>query len=204
MPLIQKKIKSGVMVLDDLDHEYVNKKIWPMIDDMRHILIKLISKPILQSRLHCANVFDRALTGIDFRDSISVALLLKSLYYTYCDEINIMWHAYGKRRDRIIVSSLDKILSYKSIKGLECLVHFIHTIGVKAFEFVDFTLVIKVAFEAGRKKFRAHVHKNVAEAVNVMIDNLKKSRTLIKCPAYNICSGYDNRDFYLNEFNERI
>jgi len=206
MPLIPNKneIKPGTMALSDLDNKYVNKGLWSMFDEMRCILIRIVSKPLLKCRPCYSIILNNLFTGIETMENNSVALLLRCLHYMYRNEVNEVWHAYGKGYDQNIVSSLDKMLSYNSIKGLECLIRFIHVIGISALALVDLSFVIKFSFETTRRKFEAQMREKVAEAIDIMIDELKKSRTLVKCPMYKICSGYDERDFYLNSSGERV
>lgn len=60
-------------------------------------------------------------------DSRQITSILNMFLKIY---LNMCWHSYGKKNDKYIVESFDKLLGYNLIKGSVCLIHWIDNIGM--------------------------------------------------------------------------
>jgi hypothetical protein len=181
--------------LEDIEKKFINEEVWPMLDNMRYMLIRFVSESIIEMYPGLESITDEDFIGKFFR---------MGLNHMCSKNLNKTWHSYGKGTDEYIVTTLNKLLAYKFIKGLICLIKFIRVMETRVIQYINVDDISKGAKSMNFREFGAHTKKLVTKGVDEVIISFKRSNTPIKCPTNGLCTGYDGGDCYLTGMGFRI
>lgn len=128
-------------------------------------------------------------------DNIPIETTVNLLSYFNKVYLNGCWHSYGKRDNQHIINSFDKILSFKIVNGIYCLIHWVNNICRTVFHSsITHKLLkeLKIINEDMRGKYILFVMSNVV--ITLLNGNIKS----IGCYEGNsICDiKYNGNDFF--------
>ena len=201
MPTIKFVKNDGMFI--HIDNDYVNRMAEPMFNDMRYLLIQLLSDPIIHSYPIIKKV---AMSGLISDGAISMDdnTLISGFNNLYSKNLNECWHMYGKNKSPHIKTSINKILSHNLIKGVSCLFRFFRTMGTLVIDNIDLLCVKKYAGDLSLKKFKSSIRKIVTDLIDIIFKIQMRSNTVIKCQPIGSCMDYDGRDMFMDRNGERI
>ncbi|VBB18654.1 cylicin, basic protein of sperm head cytoskeleton 2 [Yasminevirus sp. GU-2018] len=107
--------------------------------------------------------------------------------------LNGCWHSYGKKNDKYVVDTFDKLLKHDVIRGSVCLVHWIDNLCMAVFktpEIFQLMMTTNTVPIPSRREI-------ISKAVNIIIQTyLSKIEGSVRCKG--TCNDtYDGKDFFL-------
>jgi hypothetical protein len=191
MKLIETKMKIAGS-LNDCDTIYEHRKSWKIYDDLYRTLIKFMVEHLLK----CYSTIFKQEHQNDVNHKAHIRRLCNI-------KMNDCWHLYGTSSDEYICMKFRKILSYRIIKSLGCLISLIHKIQKKIIDELDLETIKKNAGEMNTRKFESYVRKTIIPITNNILNKLKRIDLNLTCKVDANCHSYDGRDYYLNILGNR-
>lgn len=111
--------------------------------------------------------------------------------------LNVCWHGYGKKTDKYVVETFDKIFSHKIIKGAVCLIDWIDVIGRSMINVINLNDCIKQLRTMDRLEQRNIVTTNMEIMYAVVTSEMVEFKCTELCQDY-----YDNDDFFITDNKE--
>lgn len=148
--------------------------------DLKPFVIQAVCGPYM------AFLSQKQFSGMnDYQQIIPILNMFLKIY------LNMCWHSYGKKSDKFVVETFDKLLGHNLIKGSVCLIHWIDNIGMIMTGLLDLSSAIIQLRTMNPDEQRRLIGANLT----IMYDVISPDITGIRCTG--TCNDkYDGKDIF--------